>query len=312
MGGRGDLRNHNERSGPVGRLVAAVLAERADLSGRRIHMPLQGQQAAVVFIGDEVFKAPACDALIPTLKREICILTHLRGRMSAPIPAITYVGQKAHFYGMKKMTGTRLSRKLAASLSPAEREDLAFDLAQFMLEMSSAFVGNDIEPLALRTYYLSPPVKALADCISDPEVRAVLGNGLLGMAEMVALKLSSVPPPYGGRGVVCHGDLLDENLLFDTRRRRLSGILDFSLTGICPPEFDVLKLGNMPKILLDSLAYNYQAGGGEPIDVGLAVALRCAIRICDLPLQINNQTLKPYLDQALTELHHLRDDYERL
>lgn len=282
-------------------VIHGILRERPDLINLKASIPEQGQQARTVTFGEEVFKAPGNESQFESFVTEIHVLDHMQGKTSAPIPFITHIGRYAHFYGMQKLSGEKLTPDLVSSLSEDKQDELAKTLADFMLDMRHGFSAQDIDKLKIPTLNTWITKELLARGLENPAVKAALGDELLEKARMVEKSFSGLPPFIGTR-YVSHGDLKDENLLFDRNAGSLSGILDFGITALRQPELDLSKLGNMPRTFLDKISAHYVAGGGQPINVDQALTLRYAAKICDLSIQASDPTLNDYFVSTLADL----------
>lgn len=130
----------------------AILAERPDLCGKTAYFPGQGMAAGhsaggnahVIFIGDEVFKAPRwiSQGDVAFFSREPEVLKQLEGR-GLPIPRVTCIGRDAPFFGMTRMEGITIPKDFYRTFSPQELRCLARDLAAFAADMASALPVNE-------------------------------------------------------------------------------------------------------------------------------------------------------------------------
>lgn len=117
--------------------VEAILHERPDLAGKDIYRPVQGDHAHVVFIGDEVFKAPYSPDGEAWLDNEIQILKWMEGK-GLPVPQVTYAGKEFMFFGMTRVPGVTLGLHFSDWLKPDELKVLACDIIDFTIKMAKA------------------------------------------------------------------------------------------------------------------------------------------------------------------------------
>lgn len=288
-------------------LVTAILRERPDLAGNVPQSPDQGQQATTIILNNEVFKAPGHLAQVDDFRRECGALAHIQEKTEAPVPTLTHIGHDAHFYGMQKMSGERLTPDLVASLTDAGRQKLANTIAQFMMDMRKAFTPDDVKRLDLRTLECFVTPELLEDSLGSPAVQKALGADKLSVAQRVQKDFAHISWSPAGKAVT-HGDLKDENLLYDRDQSALSGIVDFGLVAVRSPILDMAKLGNMPTSFLQDITKHYTALGGPPISVHDIKTTYYAINICDLSVQADDPGAKVFLDKTLRNLDGMMND----
>jgi len=130
--------------------IEAILRERPDLRGQEIEFPQQGNNAHVVFIGNEVFKGPRgidmyghalseedLSKAIDNLDKEVKILQQLE-RKGLPIPRVTYVSEGSAFFGMTRLPGDVLDKKFEEQWTEKELRTLAGDLINFVIKLANA------------------------------------------------------------------------------------------------------------------------------------------------------------------------------
>ena len=114
----------------------AVIAERPDLQGQTAYIAGRGAFGFAIFIGGEVFKMPLSRDTLAYFDREIETLRKLEGK-GLPVPRVTCVGEKAHFFGMTRMPGVRLTL-IAQKMTRDEKLALAEDIAGVIIGLAKA------------------------------------------------------------------------------------------------------------------------------------------------------------------------------
>lgn len=123
--------------------LAAILSERPDLCKKTVFFPTQGAAAHTVFIENEVFKGPLMDNRAFRFFNKDCeCLQMLMGKGLRVVPEITYIGQKANFYGMQRMPGMVLAGVIL-TLTPEEKQHLAKDIADFIVDVARVLPRKD-------------------------------------------------------------------------------------------------------------------------------------------------------------------------
>lgn len=125
-------------------ILDAILAERGDLQGQGAYFPGQGQKAHTIIIGEEVFKGPkyASGEHLDDFNTECKYLKLLEGS-GLPIPKITTIGKDFLFFGMTKTPGIEMPSVFSPDLTKGEKEALAKDLINFVIEMAHALPMQD-------------------------------------------------------------------------------------------------------------------------------------------------------------------------
>ncbi len=159
----------------------AILEERPDLKGLPAYFPKQGYNGYTAFIGDEVFKGPRLESQSNDFEVEYQLLQYLNRSGVDSIPEVTCVGDKAFFYGMKRMEGVILPNDFTTLFSPGELQALAHDIIAFAVGMSEAFPKVDGKVMGHNDY--NP-----GNILIDPDTHKLMGIIDFGYANYVATK----------------------------------------------------------------------------------------------------------------------------
>lgn len=186
------------------------------------------------------------------METEIHLLNYLASRIHVcQIPKIEFNFSKDYCFGYKKINGNPLTKELYETLSPQQKENLAGQLAEFLIELHAsmpASIGSDMRlentdwPLSANT--LADKLKLNNEAINPAQFSLFLADYRQLETESPAL--------------VVHNDLHGDNILIDTDTKKLAGIIDFSATAIgnAYHEFRYLHLIDIDLVRLALNAYN--------------------------------------------------------
>jgi aminoglycoside 2''-phosphotransferase len=208
----------------------------------------------VVIVNDEIiFRFPKHEYGFRHLKDETRILRLLRNYVTLDTPAPLYEADDCLAYRM--IPGETLRRDLLMRLPDSDRQAVADQLAQFLKELHGV------------------PVKGLAD-FEVPAADALMKyEGWAGAYERIREKVFPLLMPHVRDWVTGHfeshladrsnfeyerrmvdTDIPPYHIMYDRRRRRVNGIIDFGCAGLGDPAID-----------LGVIIYNY----GESFTDGL-------------------------------------------
>ena len=120
-------------------LVAQVIDSGAVSEVRSARLVTDGQQHVVVILDEDlVARFPRDDRAIESLRGEASLLTHLAGRVSAPLPVPVHVDEWFTLHRM--LHGVVTSRRALGSLERRARERLLDDVGQFLAELGASAV----------------------------------------------------------------------------------------------------------------------------------------------------------------------------
>lgn len=212
----------------VRRLLARQMPDLAMLPLRRVQGA--GTQNALFRLGDAMaVRLPLIAGAVGGLEKEIRWLPMLARRLSLEVPEVLRTGGPDEGYPFPFTVQTWLEGRDAAA-SPPEQDEAADRLAALLAELA------DLDPSDGPTGERGGPLVE-----RDEPVRAALDQcrGLIDTARAAALWDTALAvPPFRGRPVWLHGDLIPANML--VRDGRLAGLLDFGSLTRGDPAYDLI------------------------------------------------------------------------
>lgn len=159
---------------------------------------------------------------------EIAVIRLLRLKGVRMIPAVSFIGKSAKYFGYEKIEGVTLSEDEAGRIPPADRRRLAAQIARFLVQLHQHVSLAQAYEWGVPEYDLKRFDRILPvitekfsgdrDLISFAR-RAVLDSGIIG------------GDPALRR--VLHWDLHNGNLILDLTDRSLRGVIDFDEVIVC-------------------------------------------------------------------------------
>lgn len=217
------------------------IALRTQLDIQEIQV-LSGADHVVLAINNNyIFRYAPTDAQRHKLLRETCLLQALqRQRFHCQIPAVLFdFAQQEGFIGYRTIEGEPLTSVLYQTLTPAEQQQLAQDLAAFLRQLHQALSFSQIEMLGITPATWPLPAQELT-------LRLEPFIAHSGLAIQWAHFLQDYKKCTHGLSTISlvHNDLHAGNMLIDPNTKKLTGIIDFSETVIDNPylEFRYLPL----------------------------------------------------------------------
>ena len=206
-----------------------------------------GQNNDILIVNEKlIFRFPKYFQGIEDLRRESKILSTIRHRLSLPTPHFIYqnleeqtVGQA--FVGYQIIPGQPLWTEVFAQMKGGESEaHIAKDLASFLYELHTL-------PAEELIGFNKPPSETL-DEWSDiyrriwQMVFPHLSKNARSWAKSQFDSFLENPESFDFTPVLRHGDFGTSNILYNSREKRISGIIDFGHTGIFDPGIDFAGL----------------------------------------------------------------------
>jgi aminoglycoside 2''-phosphotransferase len=193
---------------------------------------------------DTVFRFAKDDDGVRVLRSEIQILSLIRPHVTLDIPSPFYVDQDVVAYQM--IAGETLSRCVLAGLNEQAKQAVADQLADFLRALHTVSVDGTV-PTS------SAPVK-YQDWV---EIRQKVQDKVypLLMAHQVEWARNLFDGILGDQGnfdyepCLIHGDLGPYHILFDRQTSRITGIIDFGVSGVGDPAID---FGNLLQVYGES------------------------------------------------------------
>jgi len=153
---------------------------------------------------------------------EVKVLKILEGKISLQIPRIDYLGKSFTYMGYRKILGNDLTKELYKSLNSDQKDQLVFDLANFLFELHTAVSPEDAIKLGVRKDDLSPYAAAIKSLLG----KNVVNTYIKIFAEKTLLEFSDMlTNPF--KEVLLHKDVHSNNIAFDKQTEKLNGVFDF-------------------------------------------------------------------------------------
>jgi hypothetical protein len=189
--------------------------------------PLKGGWDNFVFEINEkyIFRFPKKDTF--NLNKEIKVLAHLKNKITLEIPNYEFIGKKVRYVGYRKIIGEAVTAKLLATLTKKEKEILAHDVARFFYEFHKSLPIKMSSGLKLKknTEGWRPVVikRTLLKKLNDPEILKFIKESLKKYSAIRQDKFKLI---------IAFSDLHGDNMAFNKKTKRLTGIFDFSDVAI--------------------------------------------------------------------------------
>jgi hypothetical protein len=173
----------------AGSLLAAIVRERPELRRKLSTVKFidSGKNAYIIFIGDEVFKAPRPHQDMEAFRQEMATQKAL-AKAGLPVAAVGYTGKQTLFYGMQRLPGVTLY-DVRAEITPEQKQVLAQGLADFTIRMAQTLpmkYGRYAQPADLHSLnvLVDPVTKKLTGVIDFANIQYLspeyLGDVQLG------------------------------------------------------------------------------------------------------------------------------------
>lgn len=177
--------------------------------------------------GNIIFKFPKHKKASDNLDKEIEILQFLENKISCNIPKVLFIGKIKDGYtfgGFSKINGVPLTKELYASLSSAEQDKLARDLALFLKELHAiAYNKYEVEMLDNYKNDYAKLKELIYDKIDDDTKVKIdkIYEDLFNDSDLIV----------NNKGLI-HNDFSCGNIMVDLNKRQVSGIIDFGDTCV--------------------------------------------------------------------------------
>ena len=205
-----------------------------------------GQYNDVLVINESlIFRFAKVHDAIRTLRREVTILGYLQERISLPIPNPTYVNTGAEiigevFVGYPMIPGTPLWRKNFRKITNSDvRQRMAVQLAAFLKELHQVPISEI--PLEFQIEDKPEDWEKMYSQIQDKlfsYMRTDARQEISRHFENFFVNLNR----YEFRPKLRHGDFGTGNILFDSNRQSIAGVIDFGGVGFGDPAGDFAGL----------------------------------------------------------------------
>lgn len=197
-----------------------------------------GMQNLVLVIDEELIaRVPRNADARRGLAEEHRLLAHLGDHVSAPLPQLVAATDEFALYRM--LHGEPITRRALGQLDRQRRDRLVDEVALFLTELHAAPLTDEVRPsVATKAFSEWLELRDRANTVLTPLLwrhqREWL-EGLFHPLETGALSLDFSL-------AIVHGDLASYHLLHDPDTARLTGILDFGVSGRGDPAVDLACL----------------------------------------------------------------------
>jgi len=255
---------------------------------KNINLIANGWDNMVAEINDEyIFRFPKYTD--STFYQEIKILDLLQEKTSVLTPKIEFLGRSYTYMGYKKIPGNVLTSEVYETLSPAKREKLIFDLANFLKEFHASISVAQAKEMGLEVEdyesYLDLIKKRLNNRFDDVQISSFIKSTCVEFASM-ANKQQNI--------VVLYNDLHTENIAFDNINKRVVGIFDFGDVTIGDIHFDFHQLYKFDPNLMSAVALKYRELTGVNLELRRMVVSARINELCDLAEFIDKPESRVY------------------
>ncbi|MBI2436641.1 MAG: aminoglycoside phosphotransferase family protein [Candidatus Magasanikbacteria bacterium] len=186
-------------------------------------------------------------------QKELKILPFLNRAITLPIPNYMYIPKDKSFAGYTYISGVPFVKKLFDKLNTREQVASAKLVAKFLYELHSfsiikarkngvtdAWTEQDARP-----YYIR-------------RARAVFKQLNYDFQSLQKL-LSRYPMKDTARFAVVHQDFTSDHILFDIKKKKIQGVIDFGDVQIADPAIDFSKLWDYGEEFLDLVLHYYKS-----------------------------------------------------
>lgn len=185
-------------------------------------------------------------------QKELNIMPVLNKAITLSVPDFIYIPKDKSFAGYKYIDGVPFSNNIFKKLTATQKEICARQLAQFLSELHSCSVSRAKKGGATnawceqeaRDYYVK---------------RAQTVFNRLGY-DFTHLKklLERHPLKDTNKRSVVHQDFTSDHILYDTKSKKIAGIIDFGDVQIADPAIDFSKLWDYSEEFINSVLYFYK------------------------------------------------------
>ncbi len=237
------------------RVTEIIREQFPSLPVRRISKPREGtSNYAYLVNGTVVFRFPKEQESADDLAREIALLKTLRSRTEVLLPDFEFLGEPCRLFpwrfgGYRRIVGVPLCPRSLAAAPTALREQVAKDVGRFLTTLHSfplATAAESWRGCRIAADQLVFDHCGVLETWQRRKVRRKLIDSASGSADRSLRTAASLcverPEVADWRPAVIHGDLTPGHLLFDPKRGRICGVIDFGNTRFADPALDVLSM----------------------------------------------------------------------
>jgi len=230
-----------------------------ELTIKKIALLGNGKAATIYLVNDEiVFKIPLQSEgeVARMQKNEADVLRFLEGKLDIEIPKILCTGiseSGPYIIGETLLSGTPFSYELCDTYDDETKNDIQRQLGKIVRKLHEAG-GND------SSWQADGYQETLDDLMGEfdkklNQARNVFSSDEIAQIEEIANEYKIITINHPVKPVLCHHDLHYCNLMFDTKTKQISGLLDFGCAGYAEPAMDWHYYFN-PKLVLEGYGDN--------------------------------------------------------
>jgi aminoglycoside 2''-phosphotransferase len=160
-----------------------------------------------------------------TYHKEIRFLDHMQSRVHIPIPQVTFRSADFGMMGYEIIRGEELTQEILHSFSEGEREVLAKQIAEFLVDVHGVSSDPEIRALNFPHYHKMQHFwKRLGGFLQEEK-----NPKILAFAEKLRAGWNDFQENTADIRLL-HNDLFFKNIICHPQEKKLSGIIDFSDT----------------------------------------------------------------------------------
>lgn len=204
----------------------------------------QGQNSYIAVINDEfIFKFPRYKQVIEELKKESIFLQNISSYITLDIPLPYFSSFESEevgsvFIGYKMIEGVPLERELLYKLE--NKHEVAAQIVVFLKELHGLSVGSFnkgvVEKRNSHEYWSIMLMKIKENIF--PYIREDAKEYI----SKTFHKFLNDRENFYYEPVIIHGDLGSSNIIFNTEKGKVSGIIDFGQVSVDDPAIDIASL----------------------------------------------------------------------
>jgi len=222
---------------------------------KKIDLLGKGKSGTIYLVNDEiVFKIPLqrVGDIARWQKNEVVVLRFLEGKLDIEIPKILCAGTSEcglYIIGETLLSGVSFSYELYDTYDEETKNDIQRQLGKILRKLHEAG-GSDA------SWQVDTHQETLDDLMGEFNERLynkafnVFSGKEIEKIEDIGRRYKEISVQYPVKPVLCHHDLHFYNLMFDTKSKRISGLLDFGCAGYAEPARD-LHYYFYPKYMLE-------------------------------------------------------------
>ncbi len=220
---------------------------------------------------------------------EVKILNFLKDKITLRIPNVEFIGKSFTYMGYRKIPGSDLTREVFEPLSSVEKDNLIFDLANFLREIHSALTPDKARAMGVNNedllQYPRLIESVLPQTLHDPSILHFIAATLKEYRVMIQDKVDIV---------FLYNDLHTDNMAFDPVGKKLNGVFDFGDIEVGDINKEFHPLYKFDPGFMKSVALKYQELTGRMLNLRRVVIHARINELSDLAELIHQPTSLVY------------------